>query len=338
MCRRDEIPNPKSTHPPSAAGLTLVELLVVITIIGVLISLLLPAVQAAREAARRMQCSNNLKQIALACLAHEQAQGAFPTAGWGCNWAGEPTRGFTPKQPGGWLYNILPYMELAMLHDLSGPAMLDRVSTPVAAYNCPSRRAPVTYPFPLGTEYGGFYAFCNVSPQPALVGRSDYAGSSGDQRAGDACGAVGPTSLAAGDAITSSQWTSSNGGADSGIFFLHCSTTVASIIDGVSNTYLAGEKYCDPDNYFTGLDPSDDGAWNIGWDWDIVRWSGTYSEATPKGAPNAIFQPTQDRAGFSAAGFRQCPSEQLQHGILRRIRSVDQLFDRYRHPSPPGQP
>ena len=64
-------------------GFTLVELLVVITIIGILIALLLPAVQAAREAARRAQCSNNLKQASLAMLQHEEQYKFFPSSGWG---------------------------------------------------------------------------------------------------------------------------------------------------------------------------------------------------------------------------------------------------------------
>ena len=99
-------------------GFTLVELLVVITIIGILIALLLPAVQTAREAARRMQCNNNLKQLALGCLNHESANRFLPTGGWGYAYAGDPDRGFDNRQPGGWLFNILPYIEQQSLHDL----------------------------------------------------------------------------------------------------------------------------------------------------------------------------------------------------------------------------
>src|SRR5665647_549730 len=102
----------------SKNAFTLVELLVVITIIGILIALLLPAVQAAREAARKMQCSNNLKQLALGCLNHEQAQGFYPSGGWRWSLGGDPDCGFGRRQPGGFLYNLLPYIEQQSLHDM----------------------------------------------------------------------------------------------------------------------------------------------------------------------------------------------------------------------------
>ena len=122
--QQSEISHRKST------GFTLVELLVVITIIGILIALLLPAVQAAREAARRMQCSNNLKQLAMACLNHEQAHGFLPTGGWRWYYVGDPDRGFDRRQPGGWIYNILPYIEQAQVHDLARAKVLPTRTTP----------------------------------------------------------------------------------------------------------------------------------------------------------------------------------------------------------------
>ena len=92
-------------------GFTLVELLVVIAIIAMLVTLLLPAVQAAREAARRTQCINNIRQLALGCLNHESAHSFMPSGGWGWSWVGDPDRGAGKEQPGGWGYAVLPFIE-----------------------------------------------------------------------------------------------------------------------------------------------------------------------------------------------------------------------------------
>ena len=127
---------------------TLVELLVVITIIGILIGLLLPAVQAAREAARNMQCQNNLKQLGLAALNHESTNGWFPTNGWCYVWIGSSARGFDRRQPGGWIYNVLPYLDRSVLHDLmlgkssssEVAAEVEMMQTPLFELYCPSRR------------------------------------------------------------------------------------------------------------------------------------------------------------------------------------------------------
>ena len=136
-------------------GMTLVETLMVVGIISLLIQLLLPAVQAAREAARRVQCDNKLRQLALACQTHVDTQKHFPTGGWTHTWVGEPERGFGRRQPGGWCYNLLPFLEEKPVHELArGTIGAERrarlrtmTETPVAAFVCPSRRAVQAFPF-----------------------------------------------------------------------------------------------------------------------------------------------------------------------------------------------
>jgi len=249
-------------------GFTLVELLVVITIIGILIALLMPAVQAARESARRTSCSNNLKQMASACLQHEAQHGHFPTGGWGWGWAGDPDRGFTNRQPGGWHYNILPWLQLVALHDLGAgltgdakkQAISERLETAVPMFHCPSRRRAVGYPYPHGSPYYN----CT---RPSPIGRSDYAGNSGTNSSG--CCWKGPNTLAKGD---SENW--SNRQKDvNGIFFYASEVKAAHITDGLTSTYLIGERMLNPDRYFDGGLCANDQGWDLGYDFDVNRWT-----------------------------------------------------------------
>src|SRR5438067_6934940 len=138
---------------------TLVELLVVIAIIGVLVALLLPAVQMARESARRTQCKNNLKQIGLAVMSHHDQLKFLPTGGW--EWFEPPTYvSGTPatgeNQRASWAFQILPYMEAQNVwNGGSGSTDVERalvaVGTANSTFFCRSRRGPqtITYSDPL---------------------------------------------------------------------------------------------------------------------------------------------------------------------------------------------
>src|SRR5215469_8840286 len=108
---KDALSNSLRSLRGARRGFTLIELLVVITIIGILIALLLPAINAAREAARRFSCSNNLKQMGIAVSNHLSAYKCLPTGGWGWDWIGDPNRGFGRRQPGDWAFCLLPWME-----------------------------------------------------------------------------------------------------------------------------------------------------------------------------------------------------------------------------------
>lgn len=208
----------------SQNGFTLVELLVVITIIGILIALLLPAVQAAREAARRMQCANNFKQVGLALQNYHSAKNCFPP--------GNFDRATKPGAPGWWSWSVylLPYIEQQGVYDMIDFTMSDYFGGPgpmndtraaagkrISAYLCPNE--------PQANE---------------LVGCSGYMPTNGPDPDDD----VALTDICA--VSDTYDWQESSGyGLQfplvDGIFGGNVPCTIADIKDGTSNTLAIGE-------------------------------------------------------------------------------------------------
>jgi prepilin-type N-terminal cleavage/methylation domain-containing protein/prepilin-type processing-associated H-X9-DG protein len=204
--------HPIKTNHPKSAAFTLVELLVVITIIGILIALLLPAVQAAREAARRMQCGNNFKQVGLGLHGYHAVKGCFPT-------------GMT-NQYWGWTTFLLPYIERQGVYDLfdfnqgywtAAPCRnREATRTWITAYLCPSD------PQSQGAMPANGAAVSSGTPTE-LAGLSNMCGVSDSVDWTD--GATFPRKFPEPD----------------GIFGGDQACTIADIKDGTSNTLAVGE-------------------------------------------------------------------------------------------------
>ncbi len=260
---------------------TLIEVLVVIAIIAILIAMLVPAVQKVREAAARTQCTNNLKQMGLACHAHHDALKAFPAAGLAPG-ANRTLIGSIPAtyetQAWGWCYQILPYIDQTPLWSLPDGAEGYIIETPMPFLYCPTR----------GRE--------TVVQNIAV---SDYAGNGGSW------------------GIWNTETLEDN--SLDGVFVPAPSPTgcnritMQSITDGASNTLLIGEKwlyYQWYNNRTTGGGSCiDDQGWCNGWDNDSICFSGTnstisgYTTAYPYGGTLYYVPPVQDRTSAWSCGF-----------------------------------
>ncbi len=201
-------------------GFTLVELLVVIAIIGVLVALLLPAVQAAREAARRMSCGNNLKQIALSAHTYHNTYQAFPPAflykpPYAANGRGPNNTPFW-----GWSSFLLPFIEQQPLHErlnvgtthllvaVNTPILLDMMQKPIPSFRCPSDTGP---PLQVGSP-------CLLDGKATAV--SNYVGSNGSRYFRGR----------------------NNNHLNIGMFVEHVSISIRDVLDGTSNTAFIGER------------------------------------------------------------------------------------------------
>lgn len=309
--------SPCASHVPAAhRGFTLIELLAVIAIIGILVGLLLPAVQAARESARKVQCKSNLKQMAVAFLHHEEAQGFFPTSGWGLEWVGDPDGGYGSTQPGGWAFNILAYMEYGDLRE-SGPRLsvlklmydLDPdndpagvvdfralVQTLVPQFNCPSKRPLDLYP--IGMSRGTLainMPHCNTG---CRVMRGDYQANSGNMNPGD----DGGPSLSFGPPMYPVR---ESRRVQNGISYQYSMVRVSEVTDGTARTAMVGEKFLRTDNYFNGAAPNDNQCVYSGHDSDNNGYTGNgKTPLRPLWDQREYYRDNRDYAGhFGSAHF-----------------------------------
>ncbi|WP_146395970.1 DUF1559 family PulG-like putative transporter [Pseudobythopirellula maris] len=294
--KRPRLLEPKVRRSGSfaARAFTIVELLVVIAIIGLLVALLLPAVQGAREAGRRAQCKNQLRQIGLALQHHVGTYGVFPSGGvepwpevedYSSN--GKP---FGPQRQGlGWAYQLLPFLELRQAHQLDTTEAIS--GTPIELYFCPSRRPPTAYES-RGQSFGWLIDYAALTPAPSReeVGElyfdaflKDSLGCSqgyafwgvwNDSNSFEPADAetLGGAYTGFRGVIVRGSYLVEKGtrGAVTRLLNYDRLTKFARITDGASKTAVIGEKRINLAAYGGGL-TGDDHGWSDGWDYDTVR-------------------------------------------------------------------
>jgi len=207
------------------SGFTLVELLVVIAIIGVLVALLLPAVQAAREAARRTQCVNNLKQIGLALHNYHDVHLVLPF-GKGASYAGHPVYARWSAHA-----LFLPFLEQATLQgtiDFNFPPEtpgMEGVINFMPAYQTPTRVNSV----PCRTRIAGFLCPSDISPAGNWPGQNNYVGNQGSWLCDRSDSPAGPNDVSPSET-------------QPGMFYFLSKVRMADVLDGLSNTAMFSEK------------------------------------------------------------------------------------------------
>ena len=282
---------------------TLVELLVVIAIIGVLVALLLPAVQAAREAARRTECKNHLKQIGISALLHVDTSGFYPSGGWHWAYAGDADLGFGKSQPGAWPYSLLPYLEQQALHALGSDGNPDDITAeqrsgtrdrevqPIATFHCPSRRAPIRYPAWASFNEPTSHPVNSLPVTDDLVAKTDYAINGGSDTI------VQPWNRPPSASHPLSEdwkpkafdsWLVGNG-----IGYFRSEVKQAQVTDGTTNTFLIGEKFQEPFRYEKASHGDHHGMYGLYH--DTMRYAGGFNENASANTTELLqYLPLQD--------------------------------------------
>jgi prepilin-type N-terminal cleavage/methylation domain-containing protein/prepilin-type processing-associated H-X9-DG protein len=295
------------TERRQCGGFTLVELLVVIAIIGILVALLLPAVQSAREAARRTQCTNQLRQVSLALANHESVFKVFPTGGDMKyprieNYVSSGMPNGPTTQGLGWAYQLLSFLEEGALRGLVSQPQLDNAA--VSLYYCPSRRG-ATRSF-AGGGVGNFrmdYAAVTPGPPPldwnaasyytSLTRFVYYGYTTNQDDTGVARGPFDGVIVRTPYDIGVASGVLDTNPADNKAVRKWRATRIAKITDGTSKTMVVTEKRLDPRHYESAeYIWYDDRGWTDGWDPDTIR-----STMYPIGPDTAAEQALAEYAG-----------------------------------------